>query len=104
MHAMNRLWLMYLNFVQTRQHENLSDSNIITTIRRLYDRAFINLRVTQHDKIWPEYLAWAKSSILFHHKKQQQMQQHQESKYLSKQLYEFCDDMLFITTLPQKRI
>ena len=63
MHAMPRIWLMYLNFVQTRQHENLSDSNILTTIRRLYDRALINLPVTQHDKIWPEYLAWAKSSI-----------------------------------------
>lgn len=58
MHTMPRIWLMYLKFVQT--HDPRHD---ITTMRRLYDRALTNLPLTQHDKIWDEYLQWAKSSI-----------------------------------------
>lgn len=58
MHTMPRIWLMYLTFVQT--HDPQHD---ITTMRRLYDRALTNLPLTQHDKIWHEYLQWAKSSI-----------------------------------------
>ena len=48
MHKMPRIWIEYL---QLLVHESL-----ITTTRRVFDRALQSLPVTQHNRIWPMYL------------------------------------------------
>ncbi|XP_072976076.1 uncharacterized protein [Typha angustifolia] len=49
MHKMPRVWIMYLT--------SLTEQRLLTRARRAFDRALRALPVTQHDRIWPAYLA-----------------------------------------------
>jgi pre-mRNA-splicing factor SYF1 len=53
MHKMPRIWIDYLKYL-TRQR-------LITKTRRAFDQALLSLPVTQHDRIWPLYIAFIKS-------------------------------------------
>ena len=48
MHKMPRIWLDYL--------ELLVGQRLVTRVRRTFDRALCSLPITQHDRIWPQYL------------------------------------------------
>lgn len=48
MHKMPRVWLDYL--------ELLVGQRLVTRVRRTFDRALCSLPITQHDRIWPQYL------------------------------------------------
>ncbi|KAK9367368.1 hypothetical protein V1509DRAFT_627124 [Lipomyces kononenkoae] len=50
---MPRLWLDYLQFLMKQCR--------VTETRRAFDRALRALPITQHDRIWPLYLSFAKS-------------------------------------------
>ncbi|KAJ2459116.1 pre-mRNA-splicing factor syf1, partial [Coemansia sp. RSA 2424] len=52
LHKMPRIWLMYAGFM-TRQAD-------VTAARRVFDRALRALPVTQHHRIWPAYLKFAR--------------------------------------------
>lgn len=47
---MPRIWLDFSNF--------LIEQKLITRTRHVFDRALMSLPVTQHDKIWENYLDW----------------------------------------------
>ena len=49
MHKMPCIWLEYL--------EHLLEQFLLTTTRRVFDRALCSLPITQHDRIWQLYLA-----------------------------------------------
>mmetsp|Transcript_16009 Transcript_16009/g.48093 ORF Transcript_16009/g.48093 Transcript_16009/m.48093 type:complete len:1025 (+) Transcript_16009:175-3249(+) len=51
MHKMPRIWEEYL--------EHLCETPNISKIRRTFDRALQSLPVTQHERIWKPYTAWA---------------------------------------------
>eukprot|EP00741_Cyanophora_paradoxa_P007752 tig00001206_g7500.t1 len=53
MHKMPRIWMEYLQF--------LMDQKRITKTRRTFDRALRALPITQHDKIWPMYIKFART-------------------------------------------
>lgn len=53
MHKMPRIWIDYLKYL-TRQR-------LITKTRRAFDQALLSLPITQHDRIWPLYIAFIKS-------------------------------------------
>ncbi|CAM6048000.1 unnamed protein product [Sphagnum compactum] len=48
MHKMPRIWIMYL--------KTLTEQKLLTRTRRTFDRALCSLPVTQHDRIWEDYL------------------------------------------------
>ena len=48
MHKMPRIWLDYLEF--------LVGQRIVTRARRTFDNALRALPITQHDRLWPQYL------------------------------------------------
>ena len=48
MHKVPRIWLDYLEF--------LVGQRLVTRTRRTFDRALCSLPITQHDRIWPQYL------------------------------------------------
>ena len=50
MHKMPRIWIEYLEFLETQKY--------ITRVRRTYDRCLRALPVTQHRRIWPMFLKW----------------------------------------------
>jgi pre-mRNA-splicing factor SYF1 len=50
MHKMPRIWMEYLSFI--------TDQCKITRIRHTFDRALRALPITQHNRIWPLYLAF----------------------------------------------
>ncbi|XVF59163.1 hypothetical protein PTKIN_Ptkin07bG0253600 [Pterospermum kingtungense] len=50
MHKMPRIWLMYLS--------TLTEQKLISKTRRVFDRALCALPVTQHDRIWENYLVF----------------------------------------------
>ncbi|KAK9707214.1 hypothetical protein RND81_07G180400 [Saponaria officinalis] len=50
MHKMPRIWIMYLQI--------LVKEKLITKTRRCFDRALCALPVTQHDRVWGEYLGF----------------------------------------------
>ncbi|OMO65855.1 RNA-processing protein, HAT helix [Corchorus olitorius] len=50
MHKMPRIWIMYLS--------TLTQQKLITKTRRTFDRALRALPVTQHDRIWEQYLGF----------------------------------------------
>ncbi|OQR77145.1 pre-mRNA-splicing factor SYF1-like [Tropilaelaps mercedesae] len=50
MHKMPRIWLMYCGFLHRRC--------FVTRLRHTFDRALRSLPITQHDRIWPDYLAF----------------------------------------------
>ncbi|XP_022667521.1 pre-mRNA-splicing factor SYF1-like isoform X2 [Varroa destructor] len=50
MHKMPRIWLMYCEFLHRRR--------FVTRLRHTFDRALRALPITQHDRIWPDYLAF----------------------------------------------
>ncbi|OMO70432.1 RNA-processing protein, HAT helix [Corchorus capsularis] len=50
MHKMPRVWIMYLSA--------LTQQKLITKTRRTFDRALRALPVTQHDRIWEQYLGF----------------------------------------------
>jgi pre-mRNA-splicing factor SYF1 len=52
MHKMPCIWMDYLQFLIKLKRG--------TQTRRAFDRALKSLPVTQHDRIWPLYLEWAK--------------------------------------------
>uniref|UniRef100_A0A7S4KX00 Suppressor of forked domain-containing protein n=1 Tax=Guillardia theta TaxID=55529 RepID=A0A7S4KX00_GUITH len=54
MHKMPRIWLEYTKFLQLQRK--------VTKTRHAYDRALRSLPITQHDKIWKQYIAFAKQS------------------------------------------
>lgn len=47
---MPRLWLMYLDFLQTQP--------LVTKTRRCFDRSLQSLPITQHHRIWDVYIPW----------------------------------------------
>ena len=54
MHKMPVIWVEYCSFlVEQRQ---------LTRTRRTFDRALQSLPITQHDRIWPVYLAFVRSA------------------------------------------
>ncbi|KAJ2398923.1 pre-mRNA-splicing factor syf1 [Coemansia sp. RSA 2559] len=53
LHKMPRIWLDYLRFL-TKQPD-------VTVARRTFDRALRGLPVTQHSKVWPQYLRFAQT-------------------------------------------
>lgn len=53
MHKMPVIWLEYLEY--------LVGQRLITRARRTFDRALCSLPITQHDRIWPQYLVRASS-------------------------------------------
>ncbi|PIA13530.1 hypothetical protein COEREDRAFT_104057 [Coemansia reversa NRRL 1564] len=55
LHKMPDLWLMYMRL--------LSKQTDVTTTRRGFDRALRALPVTQHGRVWPEYLRFVENSI-----------------------------------------
>jgi pre-mRNA-splicing factor SYF1 len=50
---MPRLWLMYTG-VLAKQH-------LVQKTRQVYNWSFRNLPLTQHEKIWSKFTAWAMS-------------------------------------------
>lgn len=52
MHKMPRIWMDYCTF--------LTDQCKITRTRKVFDRALRALPITQHNRIWPLYLAFVK--------------------------------------------
>ena len=52
MYEMPRMWLNYTRF--------LFRQGLITKTRQAYDRALLKLPVTQHERIWTEYLNFVK--------------------------------------------
>jgi len=54
MHKMPRIWQMYLDFLVNKR-------KAITLSRNTFDRALASLPITQHDLIWPAYIAFVKS-------------------------------------------
>lgn len=54
MHKMPTIWIEYLRFLLPQRR--------LTSTRRTFDRALQSLPVTQHDKIWPIYVQFAKES------------------------------------------
>ena len=54
MHKMPRVWLDYL--------ELLVGQRLVTRVRRTFDRALCSLPITQHDRIWPQYLVRARAA------------------------------------------
>jgi pre-mRNA-splicing factor SYF1 len=53
MHKMPRIWQMFLDFLVHKKRA-------ITLSRTTFDRALASLPVTQHDHIWPAYIAFVK--------------------------------------------
>lgn len=53
MYQMPRIWLDYLRF--------LIDLGKITKTRKMFDLALTQLSITQHDRIWDLYIAWAET-------------------------------------------
>ena len=53
MYLMPRIWLDYLRF--------LIDLGKITKTRHMFDTALTQLPITQHDRIWDLYVAWAET-------------------------------------------
>ena len=53
MYQMPRIWLDYLRF--------LIDLSKLTKTRRMFDLALTQLPITQHDRIWDLYIAWAET-------------------------------------------
>ena len=51
MHKMPRVWLDYLEF--------LVGQRVVTRARRTFDKALRALPITQHDRLWPQYLVRA---------------------------------------------
>ena len=54
MHKMPRVWLDYLEF--------LVGQRVVTRARRTFDSALRALPITQHDRLWPQYLVRASCS------------------------------------------
>lgn len=52
MHKMPRIWLDYLNFLMLQRK--------VTKTRQTFDRALRSLPITQHDRIWPLYVKFAR--------------------------------------------
>jgi pre-mRNA-splicing factor SYF1 len=52
MHKMPRIWLDYLNFLMLQRK--------VTKTRLAFDRALRALPITQHDRIWPLYIKFAR--------------------------------------------
>ena len=48
MHKMPRIWMEYLEVLVAQRQ--------VTKARRTFDRALCSLPITQHDRIWPQYL------------------------------------------------
>ena len=53
LHRMPYIWLNYAAFVAT-----YNPTYNPTTVRHIYDRALLSLPVTQHDRIWEDYIFW----------------------------------------------
>lgn len=52
--ALYRIWLDYCKILWTQK--------LVTRTRKTYDRALRSLPITQHDKIWKQYLAFVKQA------------------------------------------
>ena len=52
MHKMPRIWLDYTKLLQVQR--------LVTRTRHTYDRALRSLPITQHDKIWKQYISFVK--------------------------------------------
>ena len=52
MHKMPRIWLDYTKLLQVQR--------LVTRTRNTYDRALRSLPITQHDKIWKQYISFVK--------------------------------------------
>ena len=53
MHKMPRIWQMFLDFL-------VHKARLLTLTRHSFDRALASLPVTQHDLIWPSFIAFAR--------------------------------------------
>jgi len=49
---MPRIWLDYTKLLQVQR--------LVTRTRHTYDRALRSLPITQHDKIWKQYISFVK--------------------------------------------
>jgi len=56
MHKYPVLWLQYTQF--------LAAQHLYTRTRHAYDRALRSLPITQHERLWPPYLAFVKGAQL----------------------------------------
>ncbi len=53
LHKMPTIWLQYASIVAIFDPERNP-----TTVRKIYDRALIELPASQHDRIWEDYICW----------------------------------------------
>ena len=51
LHKMPRIWLEYV--------DALAKTGAVTEVRHAFDRALKALPITQHEHVWPAFVAWA---------------------------------------------
>ena len=55
LHKMPRIWLDYSNLLRGMKRAK--------QLRHVFDRALRALPITQHEKIWPEFIEWATKEV-----------------------------------------